>query len=187
MYFAVNKSMSLFLATLLPGLLLALLGALLFWPGAAPAARALPRSQPAAWVLFGLAALGFIWRLSRTGEADLIFFQTPAPVMLGFGALAVLAFIYTPDFLAVRGLCVLVLLGAEPLLHAAYMEWTHPQRLLMVTAVYLGLTAALYLAAYPFRLRDFFEWLFRTPGRPRLVGTVLLAYGLATSAAAFTY
>lgn len=179
--------MSLFLATLLPGLLIALLGAFLFWPGAAAAAKGLPRSQPAAWALFGAGALWFIWRLSRTGEADLIFFQTPAPVMIGFGALAVLAFIYTPDFLAVRGLCVLMLLGAEPLLHSAYMEWHHPQRLLMVTVVYLGLTAALYLAAYPFRLRDFFDWLFRTPGRPRLAGAVLLAYGLATSAAAFTY
>jgi hypothetical protein len=179
--------MSLFLATLLPGLLLALLGAFLFWPGAAPAAKALPRSPAAAWVLFGAGALWFVWRLSRIGEADLIFFQTPTPVMIGFGALAVLAFIYTPDFLAVRGLCVLMLLAAEPLLRADYMEWSHPQRLLMVTAVYLGLTAALYLAAYPFRLRDFFDWLFRTPVRPRVLGAVVLAYGLATSAAAFTY
>ena len=121
------------------------------------------------------------------GEADLIFFQTPKLLMLAFGVLAVLSFIYAPDFLAVRGLTILMLLVAEPLLYAAYMEWTHPQRLLMVTAVYIGLTAAIYLAAYPFRLRDFFEWLFRTPGRPRLVGAIVLAYGLATSAAAFTY
>lgn len=179
--------MSLLLATLIPGLLLVALGGLLFWPGAAPAAKALPRSQPAAWALFGGAAACFLWRLSRTGEADLIFFQTPTPVMIGFAALAVLAFIYTPDFLAVRGLSVLILLGAEPLLRAAYMEWTHPQRLLMVTAVYLALAAALYLAAYPFRLRDFFDWLFRTPGRARLLGAIVLAYGLVTSAAAFTY
>lgn len=180
-------TMSLFLATLLPGLLLAALGAFLFWSGAAPAAKSLPRSPLAAKVLFGLGAAWFLWRLSRTGESDLIFFQTPGPVMIAFGALALLAFIYTPDFLAVRGLAVLVLLAAEPLLHAAYMEWDHPQRLLMVTAVYLGLSAALYLAAYPYRLRDFFDWLFRTPGRPRLVGAIVLAYGAATTAAAFTY
>lgn len=186
-YFVVTKFMSLFLATLLPGLLLALLGGCLFAPGAASAAKALPRSQPAAWLLFGAGALWFVWRVARTGEADLIFFQTPAPVMIGFGALAVLAFIYTPDFLAVRGLSVLMLLAAEPLLRAAYMKWDHPQRLLMVTAVYVGLAAALYLAAYPFRLRDFFDWLFRSPARPRLIGGLLLAYGLATTAAAFTY
>jgi hypothetical protein len=181
--------MSLFLATLLPGLFLVLLGAVLCWNGAAVAAgaKALPRSREAAWVLFGAGAAWFVYRISSLGESDLIFFQTPKLLMVAFGLLAVLSILYTPDFLAVRGLAILMLLVGEPLLSAAYMEWTHPQRLLMVTAVYLGLTAALYLAAYPFRLRDFFDWLFRMPSRPRLLGGIVLAYGLATSAAAFTY
>jgi hypothetical protein len=177
------------LATLIPGLFLVLLGAVLCWNGApvATQAKALPRSKEAAWVLFSAAAAWFIWRVSRLSEADLIFFQKPTMVMLGFAVLAVLSLIYTPDFLAVRALAILMLVAAEPLLGAAYMEWTHPQRLLMVTAVYVGITAALYLAAYPFRLRDFFDWLFRSAGRPRLLGAVLLGYGLVTSAAAFTY
>jgi hypothetical protein len=181
--------MSLLLATLLPGLFLALLGGLLLWndPRVKSTAKALPRSQRAAWLFFGAGAAWFIWRLSRVGESDLIFFQQPMPLMIGFGVLAVLAFIYTPDFLAVRGLCVLMILAGEPLLHAAYMEWSHPQRLLMVSAVYLGLGLSLYLAAAPYRLRDFFDWLFGAPSRPRLLGTLFLAYGLATSAAAFTY
>ena len=181
--------MSLFLATLLPGLLLALLGGLLLWndPRLGTAARALPRSQGAAWLFFGAGTAWFLWRLSRLGEADLIFFQTPGLVMLGFGVLAVLAFFYTPDFLAVRGLCILVLLAAEPLLYAAYMEWTHPWRRLMVAEVYAVLALVLYLAAAPYRLRDFFEWLFHQPRRARLIGTVLLTFGLATVASAFTY
>jgi hypothetical protein len=181
--------MSLFLATLLPGLFLTLLGAVLCWNGAplASRAKALPRSRDAAWVFFGAAAVWFVWRISRLGEADLIFFQTPTLLMVGFATLAVLSFIYTPDFLAVRGLSVLMLLVGEPLIYAAFMEWSHPWRRLMVFAVYVGFAAALYLAAYPFKLRDFFEWLFRTPGRPRLAGAIVLAYGLATSAAAFTY
>ncbi|MBI2512042.1 MAG: hypothetical protein HYV96_08685 [Opitutae bacterium] len=181
--------MSLFLATLLPGLFLALLGALLAWgdPRVSSTARALPRSQRGAWLFFGGGALWFLFRLSRLGEADLIFFQNPAPVMLAFGALAVLAFVYAPDFLAVRGLCILTLLAAEPLLYAAYMEWTHPQRLLMVTAVYVALAAALYLAAAPYRLRDFFEWLFKQPRRARTLGVFLLVYGLVTAGAAFAY
>jgi len=181
--------MSLLLATLLPGLFLALLGAVLLWngPQVAGIARALPRSREAAWCFFGAGAAWFLWRLTQLGESDLIFFKTPQPVMIAFGLLAVLAFIYTPDFLAVRGLCVLMLLAAEPLLYAAYMEYQHPQRLLMVTAVYIGLAAALYLAAAPYRLRDWFEWLFHVSSRPRLVGALLLVYGLATSAAAFTY
>jgi len=181
--------MSLLFATLLPGLCLVLLGGLLCWNGTPLAAwaKALPRSPTVTWLCFGGGAAWFLWRLSHTSESDLIFFANPTKPMIGFGVLAVLAFIYTPDFLAVRGLSILMLLAAEPLLYAAYMEWAHPQRLLMVTAVYVGLTAALYLAAYPFRLRDFFDWLFRAPGRPRLLGAILLAYGLATAAAAFTY
>jgi hypothetical protein len=181
--------MSLFLATLLPGLFLALLGAVLLWPNSlvGSTAKALPRSNRAAWLFFGAGAAWFIWRCGQLTESDLIFFKTPGPVMIAFGVIAVLAFLYTPDFLAVRGLCVLMLLVAEPLLTSAYMEYQYPQRLLMVTAVYLGLSLALYLAAAPYRLRDFFDWLFLRPSRPRLVGTLLLAYGLATAAAAFTY
>jgi hypothetical protein len=181
--------MSLFLATLLPGLFLALLGGLLLWgdPRVGSTAKALPRSTRAAWLFFGAGAAWFLWRISSLGEADLIFFSRPLPVMLGFGALAALAFLYTPDFLAVRGLCVLMLLVAEPLLHAAFMEYEHPQRLLMVSAIYLALALAVYLAAAPYRLRDFLDWLFRAPGRVRWFGAALLAYGLATSAAAFTY
>ncbi len=181
--------MSLFLATLLPGLFLALLGGLLLWnnPVVGSTARALPRSKRAAGLFFGLGAVWFVWRLSKLNESDLIFSTTPQPVMIGFVVLAGLSFLYAPDFLAVRGLCVLMLLAAEPLLYAAYMEYSHPQRLLMVTAVYLGLSLALYLAAAPYRLRDFFDWLFRLPARPRLIGAILLTYGLATSAAAFTY
>ena len=177
------------LATLIPGLFLVLLGAVFCWNGSVVAekAKALPRSRGLSWVLFIIAAGWFIFRVSKLSEADLIFFQKPTFVMLGFGILAILSIIYTPDFLAVRALAILMLVAAEPLLGAAYMEWTHPQRLLMVTAVYVGITAALYLAAYPFRLRDFFEWLFRTAKRPRVLGAVLLGYGLVTTAAAFTY
>jgi len=181
--------MSLFLATLLPGLLLTLLGGLLLGnnPLVSSTARALPRSSRAGWVFFGAAAIWFVWRISRLGESDLIFFQSPRPVMAGFAVLAVLAFVYTPDFLAVRGLCALMLLAAEPLLYAAYMEYQYPQRLLMVTEVYVGLSLALYLAAAPYRLRDFFGWLFQQPIRPRLLGGALLTAGLATIATAFTY
>ena len=179
--------MTLFLAVLLPGLFLALLGGLLLWndPRVSSTAKALPRSQRSAWLFFGASAVWFIWRLSRVGESDLIFFQQPMPLMIGFGVLALLAFIYTPDFLAVRGLCILMLMVAEPVLKAGYMNFEHWQINFYKVAVYLGLALALYLAAAPFRMRDFFEWLFGAPGRPRTLGALLLIYGLATSATAF--
>ena len=109
-------------------------------------------------------------------------------LFFGFGIVAVLAFKCIPDFLAVRGACVLVLLAAGPLLGAAYMEYGHPRRLFMVKAlVYIGIALAIWLGAQPYRLRDFFGWLFARPGRARGFGALLAAYGLLLCAVAFTY
>ena len=130
------------------------------------------------WFLF------IVWNLSA---ADLVIFSTPQPWVMIFGALTALTFFYVPDFLAVRGLSVLTLVAAWPLLMAAYMEHDKPQRLFMVSAVYIAVSLAVWLGISPFRLRDFFQWLFSTRGRPRLVGGVLLVYGMLLSVVAFTY
>jgi hypothetical protein len=179
--------MSLFVATLLPALLLLALGGLLLWNGLAvgATAKALPRSRRAAWLFMGVGALWFLWRLVHLGAADELL---PKPVLiLAFGAIAILSFSQVPDFLAVRGLAILTLLGAGELLYAAYMELAFPQRRLMVAAVYVAIVVAIYLGAYPYRLRDFFSWLFARPSRPRALGAVLAGYGLLLTAIAFTY
>src|SRR5690606_14972191 len=99
----------------------------------------------------------------------------------------VLSFVYLPEFLAVRGLSILTLVGAWPLLMSAYGRYELPQRLFMVVVLYIAVSFALYLAASPFRLRDFFEWLYRTPQRSRVFGGVLALYGLILAGVAFTY
>jgi len=179
--------MSLFLATLLPGLLLAVLGAALFAnrPAVVASLKELPRSPTAALFFFGGGALWFLWLVWHLSTAD--FGDYHVLLTIGFAAVAGLAFKCVPDFLAVRGLCVLVLLSAAPLLHAAYMEYSRPQRLLLVTPVYLLIAAAIWLGVQPYRLRDFFNWLFLRPGRARGLGSVLFGYGLLLSAVAFTY
>jgi len=72
-------------------------------------------------------------------------------------------------------------------LGAAYMEYQYPQRLFMVSLVYLFIALAIWLGASPFRLRDFFGWLFARPGRSRSFGAALAAYGLLLAIVAFTY
>lgn len=179
--------MSLFLATLLPGLvLIALGGALLSGrPVVAAVLKAFPRSPAATGVLFGGGALWFLTRVWFLPAADFGNYHVLLTVV--FAVAALLAFKYAPDFLAVRGLAILLLLAAEPLLRAAYMEYQYPQRLTMVTLVYLGIVLGLYLGAVPYRMRDFLEWLFRTARRGRVLGACLLAGGAVLAAVSFTY
>ena len=56
-----------------------------------------------------------------------------------------------------------------------------------VTAVYVALGLAIWLGAQPYRLRDFFSWLFARPGRARGVGGALAGYGLILCGVAFSY
>ncbi|GAB1489565.1 hypothetical protein MASR2M8_20180 [Opitutaceae bacterium] len=179
--------MSLTVATLIPGLLLLALGGLLLIGGTviSSSIKALPRSTAAAVLLFGAGAIWFLYNIWHLSEAD--FGQYRGPLFIFFALVAGASFFLVPDFLAVRGLAVLILLGAMPLLDAAYMEFQYPQRLFMVTAVFVAVSLAIYLGASPFRLRDFIEWLYRRPARPRMLGGALAAYGLLLCGVAFTY
>ncbi|MCS6243914.1 MAG: hypothetical protein H2172_08685 [Opitutus sp.] len=181
--------MSLTLSTLLVGLILLGLGFLLLVSNSAITAmfKALPRSQAAAIVFFGAGAAWFTYNVAGMSAADVIGFSSSTPFVFLFAALAVLSFIYLPEFLAVRGLSVVILVGSWPLLMSAYGRYELPQRLCMVSALYVAISAAIYLGASPFRLRDFFEWLFRTPARARALGAALSAYGLLLAGIAFTY
>lgn len=179
--------MSLFLATLLVGLALLLLGGVLVADTSLvrSALKAFPRSRAAAYVVFGAAAAWFLSRVAVLSEADFGQFRTQ--LFIGFAAVALLSFFYVTEFLAVRGLAALLLLAAGPLLYPAYGEYDIPARLFMVTAVYAGLTAGIWLGAQPWRLRDAIEWMQRVPGRARWVGGLFAAYGLLLVGVAFTY
>jgi hypothetical protein len=179
--------MSLLLATLLPGLFLIAVGLPLFFNSSrvVSSLKAMPRSQSAAYVFFGIGALWFLWNVWHLSPAD--FGEYRVWLTIGFAVVAAFAFKCVPDFLAVRGLCVLVLLSASPLLQAAFMEYEHPQRLFMVTLVYVLIALAIWLGASPFRLRDFFGWLFARAPRTRAFGGVLTVYGLVLTLVALTY
>jgi hypothetical protein len=169
--------MTLFAATLIPGLIMVALGTplLLDISGVTSAIKAFPRSTSLGYVVFSVAAAWFLYVIWHLSKADFGDYRTL--LVIGFGAIAVLAFKCVPDFLGVRGACAIVLLGAGPFLEAAYMEYSHPLRLFMVSIVYVAISLAIWLGAQPWRLRDFLNWLFARHGRSRGLGGFLVAYG----------
>jgi hypothetical protein len=179
--------MSLSIATLIPGLLLLALGVplLLAGRGVEAALKALPRSPAGAYLFFGSAAVWFLYNIWHLSAAD--FGDYRVPLFFAFAAIAALAFKCIPDFLAVRGLCVLALLGAWPVLMAGYMVWDYGRIYFLKVLVYLCIVLAIWLGTQPWRLRDFIEWLFARPGRARGFGGLLAGYGLLLAVIAFTY
>ena len=179
--------MSLTVATLIPGLILLALGVplVLGHTGFAAILKAFPRSTTAAYVFFGSGAAWFLYMIWHLSPAD---FGDYRKLLFGaFAIIAVLSFKCVPDFLAVRGACVLMLMGAMPLLDAGYMNFDHWQINFYKVLVYVGITLAIWLGAQPWRLRDFLAWLFARPGRARGLGGALTGYGLLLSLVAFTY
>jgi hypothetical protein len=179
--------MSLLIATLIPGLILLLVGFPLFLGSTTVAGtyRAFPRSLPAAYVFFGGGALWFLYEVWNLSAAD--FGDYHVALTVGFAVVALCSFKCVPDFLAVRGLAIIVLLGSYPLLMAGYLRFDHPQIYFQKVLLFIPIALSIWLGAQPWRLRDFFEWLFARRERSRLVGGLVAGYGLLLTVLAFTY
>jgi hypothetical protein len=179
--------MTLLTAHLITASVLLLLGALLLISNSAITStmKAIPRSQTAAVIFFGIAAAWFLYVLNGLAPADEII--PKKFLIIGFGAVSLLSFYYVPDFLAVRGLCALMLLGGAPLLASGYMNFEHSQIVLYKIAIFLGILFALFLGWMPYKARDILNWLFVRPHRARALGGIFTAYGLLITAVAFSY
>ena len=177
--------MTLFQTTLAIGISLFALGAYFLWHGMSSAKRmqAFPRSQAAAFILLGSAAFWFLFKVTQLGPAD--FGQYKNLLFILFLIVTIGSFIFVPDFLAVRGLAAIILLTAGALLDISYMHYG--SALILKAFVYLAIVIALILGANPYKLRDFFEWLYKKEARPRVLGGVFVIYGLLLAGVAFTY
>ena len=182
-----HNPMTLFAATLITALVLLLAGGILLWNGeqVSSIAQRLPRSRRFTVLIFGLGTVWFLWKVSNLGEADFGNYRTV--LLTVFAAIGLLSYFFVPDFLAVRGVCIVALLSSGKLLDSAFSLYDTPARLFLVVFAYLMICLSIYLAVVPYRARDFIQWLFRTQGRPRFFGGLVLFYGLILSIAAFSY
>jgi hypothetical protein len=164
---------ALYLAVHLPGL---------FWPKSYMLAlKKFPRNIPAGYIL---ATLAGVWATWLIGTMDLGEFSTYQSRFAFASVLAtILTLIFVRQFLAVRGLAVLLLLGVCVILDAAFLLDT-PWRLLMVTLAYLWAVVGMILVASPYLMRDLIDLIFTSDRACRLacapaVGLGLLLLGLA--------
>src|SRR5882762_10675980 len=121
----------------------------------AAAARKFPRYTPIGCVLTLVATVWFLYYVNLETVSE---FATMKPFLyVLFGAVGVGTCVFVPDFLAVRGLAVILLLCAKLMVDTARMadtEW----RLVIVTWAYVWVVAGMWFTISPWRLRDLILW-----------------------------
>ena len=147
------------------------------------AVRKFPRSEPWGYALMGLGTLWFLWNLKNESISD---FAAYKPYMLaGFGLVGLGCCIFVKDFLAVRGLAVVMLLLAKLTVDTA--RWGDTSwRLVLVIWAYLWVIAGIWFTVSPWRLRDLIDWGTATDGRVRAGSSFRLAFGLFVAVLGFT-
>ena len=147
------------------------------------AARNLPRSRVAGFVLLTIAFFWSFWLLATMEMGEFSSFRKPLLFILPVGFLLVLRFV--DEFLAARSLGILFLLGAEPLLDAAFFR-DETSRLLVTVFAYILIVAGLFWVTMPYLMRDQINWSARTNGRWRITHGLVFLYGVAILACAVT-
>jgi hypothetical protein len=141
----------------------------------ATAARKFPRNLGVGIVLMLLATVWFAWNVNNEPIAD---FSTFKPYMLGgFIAVGILSCIFVQDFLAVRGLAVLMLLLAKLMVdtgrpHLGESPWV----LLIQGWAYVLAVVGIWFTITPWRLRDLINWATATESRTRFFSSVRLVF-----------
>jgi hypothetical protein len=152
--------------------------------GLAAVARRFPRNLPAGVVLMLLATVWFAWNVNVEPIADFSAFK---PYMLGaFIAVGILSCIFVQDFLAVRGLAVLLLLLAKFMVDtgAPHLPTTIFQAqqdesswvLVIQTWAYVFVVLGIWFTITPWRLRDLINWATDSAARVRILCLIRLGF-----------
>jgi len=143
----------------------------------AEAVRKFPRNLQAGFFLMTLATLWFLWNVKQETLADFAAYKPH--MMIGFGAVGLGACIFVQDFLAVRGLAVVLLLLAKLMVdtgrpHLGETPWV----LVMQSWAYVLVVAGIWFTVSPWRLRDFLNWATANEKRVKIGSAIRLAFAL---------
>ena len=144
--------------------------------------RGFPRNDGVGGFLLVLATAWTAW---LAGTINLMEYTRFRPLfILGVIGLGVTSWLYVREFIAVRSLGILFLLGADVLLDAAFLRQDQA-RLIVVSYAYVILVEGMFMVGAPYLLRDALGWGLATPVRGKLLmglgvlfGLVLIGLGL---------
>lgn len=141
----------------------------------AAAAKKFPRNLPAGIALMLLGTAWFVWNVNQEPIAD---FSSFKPYMIGgFAAVGILSCIFVQDFLAVRGLAVVLLLLGKLMVDTGRPHLGQsPFVLVIQTWAYVLVVAGIWFTVTPWKLRDFLNWATATDSRTRFLSGVRLAF-----------
>jgi hypothetical protein len=132
---------------------------------------------PWGWALMFLGTAWFLWNLSQESIAD--FASLKSYLLLGFAAVGLGTCIFVKDFLAVRGLAVVLLLLAKLMVDTGRPALGVTSWVLVIQVWAYGLVVAgMWFTVSPWRLRDLLEWGTATETRVRGGCALRLAFGL---------
>jgi hypothetical protein len=138
-------------------------------------ARKFPRYTPIG-VVFTLAATAwFEYYLKLESVADFANFKTALYIF--FAAVGVGACLFVHDYLAVRGLAVLMLLLGKLMVDTA--RWADSEwRLVISVWAYVLVLAGMWFSVSPWRLRDLINWCTANEKRTRFYSGLRFAFGI---------
>jgi hypothetical protein len=141
----------------------------------AAATRRFPRNLPAGIFLMLLGTAWFVWNVNNEPIADFSAFKPY--MMMAFTAVGVGACIFVQDFLAVRGLAVVLLLLAKLMVDTGRPHLGESPWVLVIQGwAYVFIAMGIYFTVTPWRLRDLINWATATEKRTRWTSAVRLAF-----------
>jgi len=139
--------------------------------------RKFPRNYAVGVILMLLATGWFVWNVNREPIAD---FAAYKPAMLvAFTAVGVASCIFIRDFLAVRGLAVVLLLLAKLMVDTGSPHLGQSPFVLVIQAwAYVFVLAGIWFTVAPWRLRDFLNFATANETRVRIGSAIRLAFAV---------
>ncbi len=141
------------------------------------AMRRFPRSMSWGYVLMLVGTAWFLYNLSQESIADFAAYKTW--LFAGFAAVGIGSCIFVRDFLAVRGLAVVLLLLAKLMVDTGRPQLGQTHWVLLIQGwAYVLAFAGMWFTISPWRLRNLLEWDTDNDSRFKRSCGLRLAFGL---------